>query len=227
MAASPKPSLRIRSTFWPSSTSWVLQNGHQSAERKNTSMAPLGPMMDFRVWVRPTWSGAAKSGTPSSTAGPVDELSRVSCFYWGDEASQECAQQARDILANLNRAATVCMSCQVGGVQDVFRGMHTITRTPHDVRGPSDSQVWSQSAHQGGPAVEHDQRAAAVRVQRQVTSGRRPLPVGHLTVQPTVAACSRPERESTSTATQAKNCESLNWGTTRDAHATRSLEPEP
>src|ERR1035437_10309724 len=71
MAASPKPSLRIRSTFWPSSTSWVLQNGHQSAERKNTSMAPLGPMMDFRVWVRPAWSGAAKSGTPSPTAGPV------------------------------------------------------------------------------------------------------------------------------------------------------------
>jgi hypothetical protein len=76
------------------------------------------------------------------------------------------------------------MSCQVGGVQDVSRGMHTITRTPDDVREPSDSQVWSQSAHQGGPAVEHDQRAAAVRVQRQITSGRRPLPVGHLTVQP-------------------------------------------
>src|SRR5271157_5978893 len=34
-------------------------------------MAPLGPMMDFRVWVRPAWSGAAKSGTRSPTAGPV------------------------------------------------------------------------------------------------------------------------------------------------------------
>src|ERR1017187_8811180 len=34
-------------------------------------MAPLGPMMDFRVWVRPTWSGAANSGTGSPTAGPV------------------------------------------------------------------------------------------------------------------------------------------------------------
>jgi hypothetical protein len=141
---------------------------------------------------------------------PIDDRHRVSYFYWGDEASQECAQQARDILANLNRAATVCMSCQVGGVQDVFRGMHTITRTPDDVRGPSDSRVWSQSAHQGGPAVEHDQRAAAVRVQRQITSGRRPLPVGHLTVQPHGGRMQSAERESTSTATQAKNCESLN-----------------
>src|ERR1017187_9915103 len=34
-------------------------------------MVPFGPMMDFRVCVRPTWSGAAKSGTPSPTAGPV------------------------------------------------------------------------------------------------------------------------------------------------------------
>jgi hypothetical protein len=53
-----------------------------------------------------------------------------------------------------------------------------------------------------------------VRVQRQFTSGRRHLPVGHLTLRcrHTVAACSRPERESTSTATQPKNRESLNWG---------------
>jgi hypothetical protein len=29
-------------------TSWILQNGHQSAERKKTSMAPLGPMIDLR-----------------------------------------------------------------------------------------------------------------------------------------------------------------------------------
>ena len=104
------------------------------------------------------------------------------------------------------------MSCQVGGVQDVFRGMHTITRTPDDVRWSSDSQVWSQSAHQGGPAVEHDQRAVVVRAQRQITSGRRPLPVGHLTVQTHGGRMQSAGDRIYSTATQPKNCESVNWG---------------
>src|SRR5271157_3491956 len=71
MAASPRPSFWIRPTFCSSSTNWILQNGHQSAERKNTSMAPLGPMMDLRVWFRPSWSGAEKAGTCWPTSGPV------------------------------------------------------------------------------------------------------------------------------------------------------------
>ena len=34
-------------------------------------MAPLGPMMDFIVWVRPAWSSAEKSGTGLPASGPV------------------------------------------------------------------------------------------------------------------------------------------------------------
>src|SRR5260370_13913702 len=71
MAATPSPCFRIASRFCSSSTSWILQNGHQSAERKNTSMAPFGPMMDLRVWLRPSWSRAEKAGTCWPTSGPV------------------------------------------------------------------------------------------------------------------------------------------------------------
>ena len=39
-----------------------------------------------------------------------------------------------------------------------------------------DLQVRSESADQRGPAVEHDQRAVAVRVQRHLIGERRPLP---------------------------------------------------
>jgi hypothetical protein len=63
MAATPRPCCRIASRCCSSSTSWILQNGHQSADRKNTSMAPFGPMIDLRVWLRPAWSGAEKAGT--------------------------------------------------------------------------------------------------------------------------------------------------------------------
>jgi len=63
MAATPSPCFRIIARFCSSSTSWILQNGHQSAERKKTSMAPFGPIMDFRVCVLPTWSFAEKPGT--------------------------------------------------------------------------------------------------------------------------------------------------------------------
>src|SRR5579864_3421330 len=71
MAATPSPCFRIASRCCSSSTSWILQNGHQSAERKNTSMAPFGPMMDLRVWFRPSWSRAEKSGTCWPASGPV------------------------------------------------------------------------------------------------------------------------------------------------------------
>ena len=104
------------------------------------------------------------------------------------------------------------MSCQVGGVQDVFRGTHTITRTPDDVRGLFDFQVRSQSAHRV------DQRSSTINApQRCVSSVRSqadadPFRLATLRCNHTVAACSRLERESTSTATQPKNCESLNWG---------------
>src|SRR5271155_319239 len=71
MAATPSPCFRIASRCCSSSTSWILQKGHQSAERKNTSMAPFGPMMDLRVWFRPSWSCAEKPGTCWPTSGPV------------------------------------------------------------------------------------------------------------------------------------------------------------
>jgi hypothetical protein len=69
MAATPRPCCRIASRCCSSSTSWILQNGHQSAERKNTSMAPFGPMTELRVWFRPSWSGAEKAGTCWPTSG--------------------------------------------------------------------------------------------------------------------------------------------------------------
>src|SRR4029077_14788922 len=71
MAATPSPCFRIASRCCSSSTSWILQNGHQSAERKNTSMAPFGPLTDLRVWFRPSWSGAEKAGICWPTSGPV------------------------------------------------------------------------------------------------------------------------------------------------------------
>jgi hypothetical protein len=49
MAATPSPCFRIAFRLCSSSTSWILQKGHQSAERKNTSMAPFAPRMDLSV----------------------------------------------------------------------------------------------------------------------------------------------------------------------------------
>src|SRR5258708_3077045 len=71
MAATPSPCFRIAFKLCSSSTSWILQKGHQSAERKNTSIAPFGPMMDLRLWFRPSWSCAEKAGTCWPTSGPV------------------------------------------------------------------------------------------------------------------------------------------------------------
>src|SRR5215469_6728768 len=71
MAATPSPLPRMASRFCSSSTSWILQNGHQSAERKNTNMAPFGPMMDFNVCVLPFWSWAENAGAVCPISGPV------------------------------------------------------------------------------------------------------------------------------------------------------------
>jgi len=46
MAASPMPFFPSSSMRLCSSTSCVRQNGHQSAERRKTSIAPLGPTID-------------------------------------------------------------------------------------------------------------------------------------------------------------------------------------
>src|SRR5260370_23744206 len=94
MAATPSPCFLIASRFCSSSTSWILQNGHQSAERKNTSSAPFGPMMDLRVWLRPSWSSAEKAGTGWPTSGPV-------LMFWPCNAaigSVDIATSMRDLL---------------------------------------------------------------------------------------------------------------------------------
>jgi len=39
-----------------------LQYGHQSAERKKTTIAPFGPSDEARVCVLPSWSVPEKSG---------------------------------------------------------------------------------------------------------------------------------------------------------------------
>src|SRR5438094_9489767 len=75
MAASPRPLARSAAAWPCSSTSCVLQYGHESAERKKTSMAPFGPMMDCRVHIFPVWSLSMKSGTCSPTCGPSLETS--------------------------------------------------------------------------------------------------------------------------------------------------------
>ena len=107
----------------------------------------------------------------------VDGLPRVSCFYWDDEACQECAQHARDILANLNRGALVGMTSAV---------------RPIPRCGPR-APTWV------------DQRSSTINApQRCVSSVRSqadadPFRLAALRCNHTVAACSRPERESTST----------------------------
>src|SRR5262249_30921052 len=53
-----------------SSTSCVLQYGHQSADRKNTSIRPREPSNDVSVRERPCWSVKVKSGTRAPTCGP-------------------------------------------------------------------------------------------------------------------------------------------------------------
>ena len=60
-------SIGLLLAFCSSSTSWTLQQGHQSAERKNTSMAPFVPMIDCSVQAFPFWSFRLKSGTCSPT----------------------------------------------------------------------------------------------------------------------------------------------------------------
>ena len=127
---------------------------------------------------------------------PIDDRHRVSSFYWGDEASRECAQHARDILANLNRGALV-------------------GKTLRAVRFPGVV-----------PAVEHDPRAAAVRVQRQITSGRRPLPVGRLTVQPHGGSVQSAGEGIYQHGDAGEELRIADLGTTRDAHVARSLEPQ-
>ena len=49
MAASPMPLCRNVSRAFCNWTSCCLQNGHQSAERKNSSTTPLGPIRDERL----------------------------------------------------------------------------------------------------------------------------------------------------------------------------------
>ena len=68
------PCLRSSSRRLCSSTSCVRQNGHQSAERKNTSIAPRGPMTDCRLRMRPVWSLRLKSGTCCPTCGQLADL---------------------------------------------------------------------------------------------------------------------------------------------------------
>ena len=43
-------------------------------------MAPLGPMMEWSVCVRPAWSWAEKSGTALPTSGPV-------LIFWPNRAA--------------------------------------------------------------------------------------------------------------------------------------------
>jgi hypothetical protein len=66
-----------------------------------------------------------------------------------------------------------------------------------------------------------------VRAQRQITSGRRPLPVGHLTMQPHGWPHAVGRRENLQHGDAAEKLRIDELGTTRDAHAARSLEPEP
>ena len=70
MAATPSPCFRIAPRCCSSSTSWILQNGHQSAERKNTSMAPFGPMTDLRALVTAILVRRRKSRHLLANVGP-------------------------------------------------------------------------------------------------------------------------------------------------------------
>src|SRR5712691_2100 len=69
-----------------SSTSCVLQYGHQSADRKNTSTTPLGPITDWSVRGWPVWSGRLNAGTAAPTRGPSFSTSIVSADRWAVSA---------------------------------------------------------------------------------------------------------------------------------------------
>ncbi|MXY25669.1 MAG: DUF3891 family protein [Acidobacteria bacterium] len=79
MTARPSP-LSWRSSYrLCSSTSCVLQYGHQSAERLNTSISPPGPINDRRSRAAPFWSTSEKDGTTSPTCGPNWSTSGNAC----------------------------------------------------------------------------------------------------------------------------------------------------
>ena len=126
---------------------------------------------------------------------PIDDRHRVSCFYWGDEASQECAQHARDILANLNRGALVGMTSAV---------------RPIPRCGPSGERSTRRSG--ACPASDH---------KRTPTPSSWP-PYG-ATAQWQRAVGRRERIYHHGDADEALRI--ADSGTTRDAHAARSLEP--
>ena len=64
-------------------------------------MAPLGPMMDLRVCVRPAWSWAVKSGTVLPTSGPV-------LIFWPQRfAANKVSHAIRRIW--INPASPLCL----------------------------------------------------------------------------------------------------------------------
>ena len=139
MAATPRPCCRIASRCCSSSTSWILQNGHQSAERKNTSMAPFGPMTELRVWFRPSWSGAERAGTCCPTSGPV-------LMLWPYSAAIGSAQIAivtRDLDAmqtqNVNVSSSAIMMTG-GPPDDIFTALAKVALPPSDC-----AHCWSAS----------------------------------------------------------------------------------
>src|SRR5258708_941316 len=123
MAATPSPCFRIAFKLCSSSTSWILQKGHQSAERKNTSIAPFGPMMDLRVWFRPSWSRAEKAGTCWPTSGPV-------LMFWPCNAAMESVH-----IATLMRYLFVIKAPRYSESERVLFGDHDDGRsTRRDLR---------------------------------------------------------------------------------------------
>ena len=77
-----------------SSTSCVRQYGHQSADRLNTSIAPLGPSTDASDRAAPAWSVAEKSGT--RTPGLRPEAVDVDGRLCGSRAGRRQRQQRDD-----------------------------------------------------------------------------------------------------------------------------------
>jgi hypothetical protein len=84
----------------------------------NTSIAPLGPMIDWSIHIFPAWSLRAKSGTRSPTCGPNFDTSilvrDVVCDVLG-----ACATNAALNRAIANRILSTFIETSIGYPEEV------------------------------------------------------------------------------------------------------------
>ena len=132
-----EPLFPDRLQFCSSSTSRILQKGHQSAERKKTTMAPFGPMIDLSVWFRPYWSLAENVGTGWLVAGPVLIFCPWSAAIGSTHARKAFFPYACDQNVNASSSAIMITG---GPPVEIFVALASVALPPAD-----SAQRWSAS----------------------------------------------------------------------------------